>query len=78
MIVVNFKNYKTGKDVLHFARRINNKCVIAAVPSLNIKEVAENTDLIVYAQHVDNKLSKRDTGYLTPSAVKDAGSVGSL
>lgn len=78
MIIVNFKNYKTGKEVLKFAKKINDKCTIAAVPSVNIEEVSKNTDLIVYSQHLDSKDSKRDTGFLTPKAAKKAGAKGTL
>lgn len=78
MIVINFKNYKTGKDVLAFAKKISDPCVIAAVPTLNLKEVAKETRLIVYAQHTDLVNTKRDTGYLTPYSLKDAGVTGTL
>jgi len=78
MLIINFKNYKTGSAVLKFAKKINDKCIIAAVPSLNIEEVAKNTKLIVYAQHVDNKTTNRATGFLTPKAAKQAGAQGTL
>ena len=78
MLIINFKNYKTGKEVLNFTKNIDNKCIIVAVPFLNIKEVAKNTKLIVYAQHVDNKIGDRNTGFLTPKSVKDAGAIGTL
>ena len=78
MIIVNFKNYKTGKDVLKFAKKISDSCIIAAIPSLNIKEVAKNTKLIVYAQHIDNEGGKRDTGFLTPKATKESGAEGTI
>lgn len=78
MLVINFKNYKTGPSVLKFAKKISDPCIIAAIPSFNIKEVAKNTKLIVYAQHVSNKEGKRDTGFLTPEAAKDAGAEGTL
>ena len=78
MIVVNFKNYKQGKDVLTLAKKINNKCIIAAVPSVNISEVSKQTKLITYAQHIDNKASTRGTGYLTASSIKSAGAKGTI
>ena len=78
MIVVNFKNYKKGKEVLQFAKKINNDCVIACVPSTNISEVSKKTDLIVYAQHIDSKNSSRDTGFLTVEQTKAAAAKGTL
>src|SRR3989344_4081735 len=78
MIIINFKNYKTGKEVLKFARKINDDCIIAAVPSFNIKEISSKTKLITYAQHVDDKSEGRNTGFLTAKATKDAGAEGTL
>lgn len=77
MIIVNFKNYKTGPAVLKFAKKIDDKCIIAAVPSVNIKEIAKNTKLIVYAQHVDTE-GERNTGFLTPKSAKQAGAIGAI
>lgn len=78
MIVLNFKNYKEGKEVLTFAKKIDNKCVIAAVPSPYISEVVKKTKLIVYAQHIDNKSTQRDTGFLALKQIKKAGASGSI
>ena len=78
MIVVNFKNYKKGKEVLKFAKKINNKCVIAAVPTTNIQEVSSKTNLITYAQHIDNKTSTRDTGFTIASSTKSSGAQGTI
>jgi len=73
MIILNFKNYKTGKEVLAFAKKISNKKIIAAAPILNLQEITKKTKLIPCAQHVDEKTSSRDTGDLTPKALKDIG-----
>ena len=81
MIVVNFKNYKFGSDVLKLAKRIEklDKKAIVAVPSVNIKEVAEKTKLKVYAQHIDSPASpEKSTGYVTAKAIEKAGAKGSL
>jgi len=78
MIIINFKNYKTGPAVIKFAKKISNDCFIAAVPTVNLGEVSKNTKLIVYAQHVDTKTTKRQTGFLTPKAAKEAGAIGTL
>lgn len=81
MIVINFKNYKTGKEVLDLAKKIENthsKNVIAAVPTVNIKEISEKTKLNVYAQHVDYQNSERSTGFVTPTSIKKSGVRGTL
>ena len=80
MIIVNFKNYKTGRDVLKLAKKIqkSNKKIIVAVPAVNIMEVAEKTCLRIYAQHVDYSNSKKSTGFITPDSIKSAGAWGTL
>jgi triosephosphate isomerase len=69
IIIVNYKNTKKGKDVLDFAKKINNSCLIAAVPTPNLKEVASKTDLITIAQHLNNQ---------TPEELKATGAQGTL
>lgn len=76
IIVVNFKNTKKGTAVLNFAKKINNPCTIAAVPTANLKEVASKTKLITIAQHTEDKDSK--TGFLTPQSLKETGAQGTL
>ncbi|MBS3071835.1 hypothetical protein J4408_02495 [Candidatus Pacearchaeota archaeon] len=54
MIIVNFKNYKIGSDVIDLIKKIEiyyNKAIVA-VPSLEIKEAVGSTRLEVYAQHM--------------------------
>jgi|TARA_Y100000310_G_scaffold91480_2_gene88851 triosephosphate isomerase len=78
MIIINFKNYKSGKDVLSLAKKIHNKKILVCIPSVNIKEVIDKTKLKVYAQHVDYQNSKRSTGFVTPKSIKKAGVLGTL
>ena len=80
MIVINFKNYKTGKDVLKIAKRIQKYLpkAIVAVPASYIGYVAFRTRLTVYAQHVDYQEKDRNTGFLIPEVIKSAGASGSL
>jgi triosephosphate isomerase len=73
MIILNFKNYKTGKEVLRFAKKISNKKIIVAVPMINLQEISKKTKLIPCAQHIDNKTDLRDTGYIAPKALKEIG-----
>ena len=80
MIIVNFKNYKTGKDVLKLDKKIEkyiSKAIIA-VPALNIKEVSEKTKLKVFAQHVDFQEKGKTTGFIIPESLKESGAIGSL
>jgi triosephosphate isomerase len=77
MIIVNFKNYKTGVKVLSLAKKIHGK-IIVAVPRLNIKEILEKTKLKVYAQHVDYQNYEKTTGFTTPKGLKESGVEGSL
>ena len=58
MIIVNFKNYKTGKAVLALAKKIP-KGTIVAVPTANISSVSAKTKLKVYAQHIDSKKKEK-------------------
>lgn len=80
MIVVNFKNYKIGKDVLKLAKHIQRHLPKAtvAVPASYIGYVTFRTKLTVYAQHVDYQEKGRNTGFLIPEVVKSAGASGSL
>ncbi len=78
MIVVNFKNYKTGDYVIELAKKIEKyKDIIIAIPSVNIKEVSEKINLNVYSQHVDFQKEK-STGFIIPESIKKAGASGSL
>ncbi len=80
MIIINFKNYKRGKDALELARTIflyANQAVVA-VSSPDIKEISGNTGLKVYAQHVDYHEPGRSTGYVIPESIDENGAKGTL
>ena len=78
MLVINFKNYKHGKEALGLAKKIENNCPIAivAVPAADIRLILEHTNLTVYAQHADDTNDERATGYVTPESIKHAGGKG--
>lgn len=80
MIIVNFKNYKTGKEVLKLARKIErrDKRMIVAVPIAYAGMISMKTKLRVFAQHVDFEEGKKATGFTTAESVKDAGVEGTL
>ena len=80
MIVVNFKNYKTGTEILKLTKEIEkyDKKVIVAVPSVYLKLISLKTKLKVFAQHIDSEEGKKATGFVLAESVKDAGAEGTL
>jgi triosephosphate isomerase len=80
MIIINTKNYKTGKPLLVLAKLIQKYLPQAyiAVPTADIQTIAHNTRLKVLAQHVDNKDIGRNTGFITPESIRAQGAVGTL
>jgi len=80
MIVINFKNYKQGKEVLELAKKIEKYLpnAIVAVPTMYLGLVSFHTKLTAFAQHVDSKIGKRETGFILPKGVKNAGAKGTL
>ncbi|MFH1425466.1 MAG: triose-phosphate isomerase [archaeon] len=80
MIIINFKNYKTGKEALMLARMIERYLpkAVVAVPLVDIRMVVSETKLRVFAQHVDFFEKRNTTGFIIPEDVKKAGAVGTL
>lgn len=80
IIVINFKTYKQGKEVIKLAKIIEkfNKNIIIGVQASDIYEVVKKTKLKVYAQHVDYFKKGRNTGFVLPEAIKKDGGVGSF
>lgn len=80
MLVINFKNYKTGKEALKLAKLIGKYLpkAIVAVPATDIEEIAKQTKLKVYAQHVDFLEDKKGTGFITAKSIKRDGAAGTL
>ncbi len=79
-IIVNFKTYEKGKDVLDLALALQkfSRDVIVGVPAMNIKEISSKTKLKVYAEHVDPFLPGRNTGFILPEEVKAVGAIGTF
>lgn len=83
MLIINFKNYKVGKDVIELLRKIeiyHNKAIVAA-PFVELKEIVKaisSQNMQVYAQHVDYHDLGRATGYTTPESLINAGVRGTL
>lgn len=82
IIVVNFKNYRQGKDVLDLAKKIEKatkgKEVVVCVPATDIHVVFSQTKLNVFAQHINNKDAENTTGFVTAESVKAVGASGTL
>jgi triosephosphate isomerase len=80
VIIVNFKTYKQGKEVIKLAKAIQevDDDVIVGVEPSDIKEVVDATGLRVYSQHVDHYEPGRYTGYIIPEAVQVDGAEGTF
>src|SRR3989344_7098234 len=80
MIVINFKNYKVGKESVKLAKSIEKYLPRAIVcpPVIDVDEIVEKTGLKVYAQHVDNVSGERGTGWVLSSVLKKVGVSGTL
>ncbi len=80
MIVINFKNYKRGKAASELARTIYLYCnqAIVAVSVMDVKDVAQNNNLQVYAQHADYQDTAKSTGFVVPESLEESGAKGTL
>jgi triosephosphate isomerase len=80
IIIINFKTYKTRKQDLILAKTLEKVSgdVVVAVQAANISEIARNTRLKVFAQHVDPVKPGRHTGFITPESVKAQGAIGTF
>ncbi|MEM3074869.1 MAG: triose-phosphate isomerase [Candidatus Pacearchaeota archaeon] len=68
MIVVNFKNYVFGKKAIELSKNIEkiNKKVIVCPSFLDINKIIDETNLRVYAQHIDfSSIPEKSTGFIT-------------
>ncbi len=80
IVIINFKTYKQGKDVVKLAKAIErvDKNIIVGVQASDVYEVAKATKLRVFAEHVDYFEPGRYTGYIIPEAVKKDKAKGSF
>ncbi len=80
MIVINFKNYKTGISALELAKQVEKYIPKAIIcPStIDIETISQKTKLKVFAQNIDYAEGKRATGFLLPETVKEHGGKGTL
>lgn len=80
MIIINLKNYVSGAQALDLVRKIEiyyNKAIVA-VPLMDLINIAKNTSLTVYAQHVDHQEAGKSTGKVVVEHLINAGAMGSL
>jgi len=70
-IVINFKNYKKGKQVLKLAKKIKkvNKNILIAPPSEYLSELS-NKKFSLCAQHLDPISKRASTGFKIPELLK--------
>jgi triosephosphate isomerase (TIM) len=78
IVIVNFKTYKSGKDVLSVAKALEkvDRDVIVGLSASDLYLVSHETKLKVYCQHVDYFSPGRNTGFILPEAAKASGAVG--
>ncbi|HUT81779.1 MAG TPA: triose-phosphate isomerase [Candidatus Bathyarchaeia archaeon] len=86
LLLVNFKTYRegTGKKALELAKTCEkvanetNICIAIAVQATDIRMIASEVKIPVFAQHVDPILAGSNTGQIFIEAIKEAGAVGTL
>lgn len=86
LILVNFKVYleglgKRGLELARCAERVSRKtgiCIGVAPQYVDLRLVARETRVPVFAQHIDPVPPDRYTGAVLPESVHDAGAVGTL
>jgi len=86
MIFLNFKTYPqtSGKNALKLCQIIKKVSqttpipVIACLQMADIFPVSQQTDLPVWAQHLDPIELGKNTGWLAPQTAKNVGATGTL
>jgi triosephosphate isomerase len=86
LILVNYKTYERGcgrnalelTKILEEIAKEHDASIVAAVCPTDIRTISENSDILVFAQHIDPINFGSHTGYILAEAVKEAGAVGTL
>ena len=87
ILLINLKTYEeaTGRNALELAKTCASLAnesdkveIIIAVQAADIRLVAENVRVPVFAQHVDPVKYGSSTGWILPEAIKAAGATGTL
>ncbi len=85
-IIINFKTYEsaTGENAIKLAKiceKVAKKTktdIMIAVQAADIYSVSKAVSIKVLAQHIDDVSYGKNTGYITPESVKQAGAVGTI
>ncbi|MFB6246444.1 MAG: triose-phosphate isomerase [Candidatus Pacearchaeota archaeon] len=80
-IVINFKNYKTGKEALDLAKAIKSHLPNAIIcpPTIDLQTLNKNIPTAnIYAQHTDGKDGSKTTGFTTPENLKQSKIDGTI
>ena len=80
MIIVNLKTYKTLKEDLKLAKKIEkaSKNIMIAVQPTDIYLIAKKIKNPILAQHIDPIKPGRNTGEISAKSIKSVGAVGTL
>ena len=86
LIVINYKTYKEsigerGLEIAKVAEKVAEESgvTIGVAPQfVDLRLIVENTNIPVYAQHIDNINPGSHTGHILAEAIKDCGCKGSL
>lgn len=86
IILVNFKAYAEGMGdnalkLSKAAEKVSKRtgvCIAVAPQLVDLRRIAVEVEIPVFAQHVDPFEPGAHTGYVTVEAIKEAGAVGSL
>jgi len=86
LTIVNFKTYPQA--TAEHARSLALACaqaaeeggfnIMLAPQSLDMKDVADHTDLLLLGQHCDSSKPGQSTGHITPESLRAAGASGSI
>ena len=86
VIIINYKTYiqATGKGALNLTKvcekviKEHGVNIIVAVQATDIYQLAQETEVPIYAQHIDPITPGSHTGFVLPEAIREAGAVGTL
>ena len=86
LLLVNFKTYSqaTGAKALELAKicekvmKETSVCIAVAAQATDIRLIASEVDIPVFAQHIDPIKPGSNTGQTMIDAIKEAGAVGTL
>ncbi|MCS7097947.1 MAG: triose-phosphate isomerase [Candidatus Methanomethyliaceae archaeon] len=86
LLLINFKTYiealgDRGLNLAKIAEKISLEygvCIAVAPQFVDIKMIAEEVSIPIFAQHIDPYMPGAYTGHITPESIKEAGAHGTL